>query len=44
MSKSIAFMEQPRVKGTKASDDVVTADMVCVGVRILGLVSMTGAM
>ena len=36
MSKAIAFAERPRVKGTKASDDVVAADMVCVGARILG--------
>ena len=34
--KSIAFAERPRVKATKASDDVVAADMVCVGARILG--------
>ena len=29
------FAARPRVKGMKASDDVVAADMVCVGARIL---------
>ena len=43
-SKSIAFAERPRVKVTKASDDVVAADMVEEVEGYLGCVSLTGAM
>ena len=44
-SKSIAFAERPRVKVTKASNDVVlTADMVEEVGGYLGCVSLTGAM